>query len=694
MRGTYTAASWIALAAATAMSAGPAFAQAPGQPAPAAAAAEPGGDVIVVYGDRLIDEPGAYSVIGAEDIRAVEANHPAEILNIVPGVNVQMNSGQELLVAIRSPVLPAGAGQGSFLILENGIPTRAPAFGNVNALFEVHHETAEAIEVVRGPASVRYGSNAVHGLMNFIDPEPGGQAGQTLVVSANTLQRARADATANFTTNGVENFAALSVMGDRGWRDASSVDQQKLTLRSKVEGVDWKAIATIAAINLNQETAGFIQGPEVYKNDSLTTANPNPEAYRDAWAARANVRFEKNFGDSLLTVTPFAITQRMIFIQHFLPDQSTEKNGHDTYGLMTRYDFGPESVRWSLGADVQYADGYLKEIQSRPSFGGPPANPTFPRGIHYDYDVETLMIAGYAELDWDFAPNWSLLAGVRAEQHTYDYVTNKAPGTTGRFRVAPSREDEFNLLTPKVGVVWKAFGDAGMIYANYARGERAPQASDQYRLQNLQAIQKLEVETLDSFEVGARGQLGQTRYDIAAYTMKKDNFFFRDSDGLNVPNGKTDHVGFEAGFDGDLVEAGDGMVKWNANVSWSDQTYAFNRNVVAAGEDIVDGGRIDTAPEWLGDAGLGWENDTFSLFASLEWVGEYFTNAANTAKYDGHAIGHIRGAWRFSDRLEAFAIIRNVSDERYADRADFALGQDRYFPGEPANVTLGVRVRN
>ena len=81
-----------------------------------------------------------------------------------------MNSGQELLVAIRSPVLPAGAGQGSFLILENGVPTRAPGFGNVNALFEVHHETAEAIEVVRGPGSVRYGSNAVHGLMNFIDP--------------------------------------------------------------------------------------------------------------------------------------------------------------------------------------------------------------------------------------------------------------------------------------------------------------------------------------------------------------------------------------------------------------------------------------------------------------------------------------------------------------------------------------------
>jgi outer membrane receptor protein involved in Fe transport len=361
---------------------------------------------------------------------------------------------------------------------------------------------------------------------------------------------------------------------------------------------------------------------------------------------------------------------------------------------MTRYDFGPESLRWSIGADVQYADGYLKEIQSRPSFGGAPANPTFPQGIHYDYDVATTMLGAYAELDWDFATNWSLLAGIRAENHNYDYTTNKAPGTTGRFRVAPSREDSFDLLTPKVGVVYSGFSPDNIVYANYARGERPPQTSDQYRLQNLQTIQPLEVETLDSYEIGTRGEVGGIRYDIAAYTMKKDNFFFRDSDGLNVPNGKTDHKGIEVALDGEVAEIGDGMIKWNANASWSDQTYDFTRDVAAVGEDIIPGNRIDTAPEYLADFGLGWENDRFSIFGSTEYVSEYYTNAANTARYDGHMIYHLRGAWRFSDKLEAFGIIRNLMDERYADRADFAQGADRYFPGEPVNWTLGIRVRS
>ncbi len=672
----YSAASWMALAMAASLSM-PAFAQ----------NAPPVADVVLVYGDRVIQDPGAYSVIGTEDIQAVEANHPAEILNTVPGVNVQMNSGQELLVAIRSPVLPAGAGQGSFLILENGVPTRASSFGNVNSLFEVHHETAEAIEVVRGPGSVRYGSNAVHGLMNFIDPLPGAQTGSTLTLSANTLQRYRADATANFTTGGVQNWAGLSIMDDGGWRDYSGVDQQKLTLRSRVGGEDWSAVTTLAAVNLNQEPAGFIQGPEAYKDDDITTTNPNPEAYRDAWAARANVRIEKYFGSNLLTVTPFAIMQRMIFIQHFLPDQSTEKNGHDSYGVMTRYDFGPDNIRWSIGADVQYSDGYLKEIQSQPTFG------VFPQGIHYDYDVDTLRLAAYGELDWDFAPDWSLLAGLRVESHTYDYTTNVAPGVNGRFRVPASREDEFDLLTPKVGVVWSGIENVA-VYANYARGERAPQVSDQYRLQNLQTEERLEVETLDSYEIGARGDFGNVRFDVAAYTMQKENFFFRDADGLNVPDGATDHVGIEAALDGEFGQYAGGVFRWNANVSWSDQTYAFTRDVGNAAEDIVDGTQIDTAPEWLADVGFGWENDAFSIFATAEYVGEYFTNAANTAAYDGHLIAHLRGAWRFNENLEAFAIVRNITDERYADRADFGFGNDRYFPGEPANVTFGVRLQN
>jgi outer membrane receptor protein involved in Fe transport len=693
VRGTYSTASWIAVAAAMAVWSGPAFAQqAPAQPAKpgsVAAASNKTVDVVEIYGDRVPNDPGSYSVISAQTIEDVQANHAAEILNTVPGVNVQMNSGQEMLVAIRSPVLPAGAGQGSFLVLENGVPIRAPAFGNVNELFEVHHETASAIEVVRGPGSVRYGSNAVHGLINIIDPEPGAQTGSEVTASLNTLQRYRGDATTNFSLGGADVWVGASAMHDGGWRDSSGVDQQKLSARAGWRGGDWSNIASFSAVNLNQETAGFVIGHDAYKNLAFSKINPNPEAYRDGWAAHVDDRFQKSFGDGVLTVTPFALTQRMIFIQHFLPDQSTEKNGQDSAGVMTHYEFGPENIRWTVGADVQWAQGSLEEIQTKPTFG---AGGTFPKGIHYDYDVDTWMYAVYAELNWEFAKNWRILTGVRQETDRYDYTTHKAPGVYGRYLIAPSRDDSWNLFTPKFGVAYDGI-EGVQLYANYARGERAPQASDQYRLQNTQTIDRLPVEKLDSYEAGARGDVAGVHYDVAAYYQKKDNFYFRDSDGRNVPNGKTLAHGIEAAVNGNIADIWGGHIRWNGDVSWSIQKYDFTRTVVALTEVITKGNRIDTAPEWMADAGIGWENQKMSLFLSSEYIGQYFTDAANLHTYHGHWIAHLRGSYNFTDKLQAFAIVRNLTDERYADRADFASGQERYFPGEPINLTVGLRAR-
>ena len=93
---------------------------------------------------------------------------PVELLNKAPGVHIHRGSGQEHLTAMRSPVLVGGAGAGSFLYLEDGIPMRAPGFANVNALMDAMPQNGGAVEVVRGPGSAVYGSNAVHGLVNFI----------------------------------------------------------------------------------------------------------------------------------------------------------------------------------------------------------------------------------------------------------------------------------------------------------------------------------------------------------------------------------------------------------------------------------------------------------------------------------------------------------------------------------------------
>ncbi|MHA7871166.1 MAG: TonB-dependent receptor, partial [Hyphococcus sp.] len=133
-------------------------------------------DAIVVTAERraqsLADVPRSVSVLDADDLALIAPDHIAEALARAPGVNLHRGSGAEHLTAIRSPVLTAGAGAGSFLFLENGVPLRSPGFANINGLFDAHHEIARAIEIVRGPSGPLYGANAIHGVVNVLTPAP------------------------------------------------------------------------------------------------------------------------------------------------------------------------------------------------------------------------------------------------------------------------------------------------------------------------------------------------------------------------------------------------------------------------------------------------------------------------------------------------------------------------------------------
>ncbi len=638
---------------------------------------------VTIWGDRPEDAPGSVSGLEADAIANAAADHPAEVLNTLPGVNIQMNSGQEHLIAIRSPVLTGGAGQGSFLILENGVPVRSPAFGNVNALLEPQHEAAEYIEIVRGPGSAKYGSNAVHGLVNVILSEPG--EGSALDASYGSLGRWKANGAYDLSET---MRASLSLQKDTGWRDNTDISQQKLSLTGAYEAGEWALSPWLSVSNLEQETAGFLRGPDAYKDRDTARANPNPEAYRNALSLRAAMRMQRDLGMGELILTPFARTQSMQFRQHFLPYKGIEKNGHTGGGLMARYDWqAGEALSLRIGADTDFASGFLKEVQPAP-FGFFPGDRRFPEGVHYDYSVDTKMGALWGEAEWYPVNDVTILAGLRGEAHSYDYTSDAPDGINGRFNVAADRSDDFSFATPKLGIIWQP-GEISY-YANYARGARAPQASDLYRLQSLQTPGEVKVETLDSFEIGARGLAfdGRLSFDIAAYFMDKDNFFFRDSNGLNVPDGSTRHKGIESAFFLEL-EAG-----WSleGQLSWSDQTYTFDRVTRSGSETITSGNAIDTAPEWLGDMAVVWTGEAGSwMRLEAEYIGDYFTNPANTRRYDGHTLLHLRGGYVMENGTEIYGIIRNLTDETYADRADFAFGSERYFPGEPLNVTLGVR---
>ena len=125
----------------------------------------------------LADVNAAVSVIGEQELDLIKHTHLQEALNRLPGVSIHRNNGQESLLAIRSPILTGAGACGSFLVAENGIPIRSSGFCNVNEMFDTHSENASRVEVIRGPGSAFWGSNAVHGLINVVLPTAG-EAGE------------------------------------------------------------------------------------------------------------------------------------------------------------------------------------------------------------------------------------------------------------------------------------------------------------------------------------------------------------------------------------------------------------------------------------------------------------------------------------------------------------------------------------
>lgn len=647
-------------------------------------------DVVIVTAERraqsLSDVPQSVTSIPADTLQLIDADHISEVLARAPGVSLHRGSGAEHLTAIRSPVLSGGAGAGSFLFLENGVPIRSPGFANINGLFNAHYELADRIEIIRGPSGALYGANAIHGVINVIAPAPSEAFSIFGEAFGDTQDRYKfkGSVSGNEGANGY--YVGASATTEAGYREDAGLDQQKLTLRHVYDNGGVSIDTIFSFDNLEQETAGFIFGEATLKDRELRKTNDFPQAFRDAKSARLQSTIEFDAGDATrVQITPYARWNDMDFLQHFLPSNSLEENGHWSVGMQSAVYHDAGALSLIAGIDAEYTDGFLYEFQSMPRIF------SFTQGLHYDYDVEAVNAAGFVQADYALTPRTTASAAIRIDGTVYDYTNNTDSGVVGRFLRLPDQTDKFVTASPKFSLR-HALSDNASVYASYARGARPPQTTDLYRLQINQTGDQARPEKIDAVELGFRGSLGErVNLELAGFFMDKKNFFFRDADGFNVANGKTRHVGVEA----DVRIALHETLTLQSAVTYAKHTYRFDRPTGNAAESISFGDDVDSAPRVMANTRLLWK-PVDRLTAEAEWVsmGSYFTDAANDHEYDGHNVLNLRAEAGLTDSLAAFITVRNVTNELYAERADFAFGEDRYFPGETRTLGFGLRYRN
>lgn len=655
--------------------------------APTATARAPSPAVLdrVEVTTRLPEDPRRRAeAVARLDARALDRIAPAhanEALARVPGAWASRGSGQEQLLALRSPVLTGPGACGAFLVLDDGVPIRPAGFCNVNQLSELNLAQAGRVEVLRGPGSAVHGSNALHGVVAVQPRRPGDGDTLRLETGSDAFRRLQVGLDGPHARLDAHRTEAGSFRADEGYRLVQATAQWQARDDTRL---------ALSTHRLDQETAGFVIGDGAWR-DARRRTNANPEAFRDARATRLVLHHEQTVGDATLLLRPYARDESQTFLQHFVLGQPLEENGSRSLGVQTLWQLGG----WRAGIDVETAEGRLRQTQARPLASGTAAQIAIrPAGRHYDYTVAMRQAAVFAEHQWDAAgATWT--AGTRLERLGYRHDNRMREGNTAEdgtpcgfggclYLRSGDRRDAFVGRGVQLGVM-RPLDGGWSVGGRAARAFRFPQTTELYRLQRGQSVDGFRTERADSLEAVLRHAGPRLAVDATAYAMRKDDAILRDANGLSVPAASTRHRGVELAAR--WTPRADAWLE--GQVAWSDQRYAFDR-VLAGNEVIRRGARIDTAPEWLGGVRAGIERFGTTLEIEGVWQGAYWIDAANTRRYPGHGLWHLRaarplrGGWTLDLRL------MNLADRRYAERVDLAFGDVRSFPGAGRQVFLGL----
>ncbi|MBI4986767.1 MAG: TonB-dependent receptor [Rhodocyclales bacterium] len=681
-------------------------------------AAAPALSDVTVTGTRekaaLAETPASVGVVKAQDIKLTGPAHPQQILGQVPGVAVAVTNGEGHTTAIRQPFTTSPL----YLYLEDGIPIRATGFFNHNALYEVNIPSAGGIEVVRGPGTALYGSDAIGGIVNILSAVPADRRGAALSGEAGSHGWWRLLGSADSgwgDAGGVRGDVNLSHTD--GWRQTTAYDRQSANLRwDYAPGAD-AALKTILGItHIDQQTGA---NSALIYNDYVNnpTKNNFAIAYRKVDAFRLSANLDKDLGPaSQLSLTPYVRNNRMDLngSYNLSSDPRIEKTDVRSYGLMAKWrrDF-PEVMRARLilGVDIDYSPGRRAEdgLTLTSTGAGADRNYTgYTVGARiYDYEVTYKSASPYVHGEISPTARLRITAGLRSDSLHYDLNNRLAAGNLAvgarNYYQSANTAASYSHLSPKLGATF-ALAPAHHLYVSFNHGFRAPSESQLFRAGSDTSAARAQAKALDALalkpikadqqELGLRGHVDGWNYDVVGYLLTKRDDILSQRDlatnaTVTVNGGRTGHRGLELGLGKSFAE----RWRFDAAASYAKHSY---KNWVTSTADLS-GKEMEAAPRLIANTRLTWRPSDGAM-VQIEWVkiGSYWLEASNSptyGKYPGHDLLNLRASYAPQKNLSVFGRIMNLADKRYADSASVSSNTAVYAPGLPRSYYVGIEAK-
>jgi iron complex outermembrane receptor protein len=652
-------------------------------------------------GESINNTPAAISQITAKDIEDKHATFIGQLLNQTPGVLMNDLGNEQHMMSIRQPITTAAVYQ----YLEDGISIRPVGVFNHNALYEVNLAGVDNIEILRGPASSLYGSNAIGGTVNFITKAPTLTPTADIGISASSEGYRRLDVGASNTFDteyGEQGLRLSAYASDRGdsWQDHAESNKQSVTLRHDWRISDVTQIKNIFSYNhLEADMTGSLNVDDYNKRSGYSYQT---FTYRAVDSTRLSSQINHKWSDQQQTQATLyyrdnTTEQNPSYnirtdIRNGTPTgtytgQITE-NAFQSYGLNVQHSVDLDQVKWVVGAMADHSPNQAKtndiEVFRDPTslvYTGYQQ-----RQLLRNFNVDVNNQAIYGQANWQVLPNLNLVGGARYDWISYDFDNQLTPS---RVTGAPDEKRNFKKASPQLGVVWNITPKMD-VYSNWSQGFVPPEVSSLYGA-NL-VTPDLDAATFNNIDAGLRFKLLDDRLDgeITVYRLqgKDEVISYTKADNTREPRnaGKTLHQGIEIGGTWKISDAYDQRVKVSGSIAQHEYE-EFQPSPVLN----YSGNTMPSSPKSFGTIEYQIKPiPELLLSAEGVYVGSYWINDANTEKYNGHTLLNLRANYR-NNGYEVFGQILNATDVHYAESTSFSNNQVSYTPAAPRTYLLGLR---
>ncbi|WP_131482952.1 TonB-dependent receptor domain-containing protein [Marinobacter halodurans] len=432
-------------------------------------------DPIVVTPTRTaqtVDETNAsVTVISREDIERSTAASIQDILRSVPGVSVTDTGGP----GKQSSVFIRGSNSDHVLVLVDGMKVGGATAGTAQ-LENIPLALVDHIEVVRGPRSSLYGSEAIGGVIQIFTRRGTLEPEAISEVSAGNHGAARL--TQHFSGTAGDTRYSLSA----SMYDTDGVDSQPASNQRDEDGFNSKSVSA----SLDQRVSDNL-------SLGLNVMHAQGENDYDSIYGTSDERYWNEFiQQSGRVFADYSVTDRISLRAQVGFGRETNENH---INLAPFYDYETKRQQYLLQSDIELTDYQLLTLGVERIDESVDASTDYTEDARYNNAV--------------FA-QWQTLNQPLHIEASARYDDNEAYGeeTTGALSVG-------YMLSEVV-----------MPYVSYGTGFKAPNFNDLYS--PFGANPDLEAETSETYEVGMKGSAGRLTYELAFYRTNFDDLVVLD----------------------------------------------------------------------------------------------------------------------------------------------------------------------